>query len=480
MRIRLLATLLAVCLAGCTVGPDYQRPTVVSPDAWRMDYPKATDVANTKWWEQFGDPVLNELVETALRENLDIQIAAARVDQFIGALTSTRSQLFPQIGYGADASRVRASAVGQPPLPPGADPYFSLYQGSLGASWQLDLFGRVRRLTEAAQAQVYASEQAQHGVVLSLVTSVATSYIILRALDRQLQIAQSTANNFTATARLFELRFKSGIVAQTEVMQIRSQQQQALAAIPAFEQAIAAQENLISILLGRNPGPIARGKTIDQIVAPQIPADLPSTLLQRRPDILQAEQNLVAANASIGAARALYYPNISLTALLGTVSTVFSSLLTDPASTSLLAVGITGPIFTFGGIEGQVYSAEAQTRQALLVYRQTILGAFRDTNDALTGSQKKISEVAFQQERVLALREFARLSTLRFDKGVSGYLEVLVAENELFAAELAAVQLLADRYIQLINVYQAMGGGWVDIAVSIAPGPQGRLAAQVP
>ncbi len=480
MRIRLLATLLAVCLAGCTVGPDYQRPTVVSPDAWRMDYPKATDVANTKWWEQFGDPVLNELVETALRENLDIQIAAARVDQFIGALTSTRSQLFPQIGYGADASRIRASAVGQPPLPPGADPYFSLYQGSLGASWQLDLFGRVRRLTEAAQAQVYASEQAQHGVVLSLVTSIATSYILLRALDRQLQIAQSTANNFTATARLFELRFKSGIVAKTEVMQIRSQQQQALAAIPAFEQAIAAQENLISILLGRNPGPIARGKTIDQLVAPQIPADLPSTLLQRRPDILQAEQNLVAANANIGAARALYYPNISLTALLGTVSTVFSSLLSDPASTSLLAVGITGPIFTFGGIEGQVASAEAQTRQALLVYRLTILGAFRETNDALTGSQKKISEVAFQEERVLALREFARLSTLRFDKGVSGYLEVLVAENELFAAELAAVRLLADRYIQLINVYQAMGGGWVDIAVSIAPGPQGKLAAQVP
>ena len=480
MKTRLLAILLAVFRAGCTVGPDYQRPTVQSPADWRIDYPKATDVANTKWWEQFGDPVLNELVETALRENLDIQIAAARVDQFIGALTSTRSQLFPQIGYGADASRVRASAVGQPPLPPGADPYFSLYQGSLGASWQLDLFGRVRRLTEAAQAQVYASEQAQHGVVLSLVTSIATSYILLRTLDRQLQIAQSTANNFTATARLFELRFKSGIVAKTEVMQIRSQQQQALAAIPAFEQAIAAQENLISILLGRNPGPVARGKTIDQLVAPQIPADLPSALLQRRPDILQAEQNLVAANASIGAARALYYPNISLTGLLGTVSTVFSSLLTEPASTSLLAVGITGPIFTFGGIEGQVYSAEAQTRQALLVYRQTILGAFRETNDALTGSQKKIAEVAFQQERVIALREFARLSTLRFDKGVSGYLEVLVAENELFAAELAAVQLLADRYIQLVNVYQAMGGGWVDIAVSIAPGPQGKLPAQLP
>ena len=480
MRISLLATLLAVCIAGCTVGPDYQRPTVLAPTDWRMDYPKATDVANTKWWEQFADPMLNELVETALRENLDVRIAAARVDQFIGALTSTRSQLFPQIGYGADASRIRTSAVGQPPLPAGADPYFSLYQGSLSASWQLDLFGRVRRLTEAAQAQVYASEQAQHGVVLTLVTSVATSYIALRALDRQLQIAQSTANNFTATARLFDLRFKAGIVAKTELMQIKSQQQQALAAIPAFEQAIAAQENLISILLGRNPGPIARGKTIDQLVAPRIPADLPSALLQRRPDILQAEQNLVATNANIGATRALYYPNISLTGLLGTVSTVFSSLLTDPASAGLLAAGVTGPIFTFGGIEGQVSSAEAQNRQALLVYQQTILGAFRETNDALTGSQKKIIEVAFQDERVQALREFARLSTLRFDKGVSGYLEVLVAENELFAAELAAVRLLADRYIQLINVYQAMGGGWVDIAVSIAPSPQALLAAQVP
>ena len=480
MKTRLLATLLAVFLASCTVGPDYQRPTVQSPEQWRIDYPKATEVANTKWWEQFGDPVLNELVETALRENLDIQIAAARIDQFIGALTSTRSQLFPQIGYGADASRVRSSAVGQPPLPPGADPYFNLYQASISASWQLDLFGRVRRLTEAAQAQVYASEQAQHGVVLSLVAGVATSYIALRALDRQLQIAQSTANNFTATARLFELRFKSGIVAKTEVMQIKSQQQQALAAIPAFEQAIAAQENLISILLGRNPGPIPRGKTIDQIVAPQIPADLPSTLLQRRPDILQAEYNLVAANASIGAARALYYPNISLTGLLGTVSTVFNNLFTEPATAGLLAAGITGPIFTFGGIEGQVASAEAQTRQALLAYRQTVLGAFRETNDALTGTQKKIAEVAFQQERVVALREFARLSTLRFDKGISGYLEVLVAENELFAAELAAVRLLADRYVQVINVYQAMGGGWVDIAVSMAPGPQGSIPAKAP
>ena len=473
----LLALAAAIGLAGCTVGPNYVRPTTDAPTAWRIDYPKAAEVANTKWWEQFDDPVLNDLVETALKDNRDVRIAAARIDQFLGALTSTRSQLYPQLGYNADATRARASRVGQPPLPPGADPYFSLYQATLGASWQIDLFGRVRRQTEAAQAQVYASEQAKRGVVLTLVSGVTTSYVVLRSLDRQLEIAQATATNFGATERLFELRFKAGIVAKTELMQIRSQHQQALAAIPAFEQAIAAQENLISILLGKNPGPIARGKTIAQLVAPLIPADLPSTLLERRPDILQAEQNLIAANANVGAARALYYPSISLTGALGSVSTAFASLLTGPASTWLIAGGLAGPIFTFGAIEGQVGSAEAQYRAALAGYQQTVLGAFRETNDALTGSQKRIQEFETQRVRVDALREFARLSKLRFDKGVSGYLEVLVAENELFAAEIASVNLQAARYTQLINVYQAVGGGWVEIADQMTPQPQGLKTA---
>jgi outer membrane protein, multidrug efflux system len=477
MRTGAVLALAAVSITGCMPGPDYVRPDVTAPAAWRIDYTHAAEVANAKWWEQFGDPVLNELVDSALRENLDVRIAAARVDQFVGALTATRSQLYPQVGYGVDANRAQASRVGQPPIPAGADNYFSLYQASLGASWQLDLFGRVRRLSEASQAQVYASEQARRGVVLSLVSSVTTSYIVLRALDRQLEIAQATAANFGETARIFDLRFKSGVVARTEVMQVTSQYHQALAAIPAFEQAIAAQENLISILLGRNPGPIPRGMPLELLVAPLIPADLPSALLQRRPDILQAEQNLVAANANVGAARALYYPDISITGALGSVSTALSDLLTDPATTMLIGANVAGPIFTFGGIKGQVDAAEAQSRQAELVYRQTVLNAFRETNDALTGSQKKVDEVAMQRKRVDALREFARLSTLRFDKGVAGYLEVLVAENELFAADLASVRLQADRYAQVVNVYQAMGGGWVDIASSIAPQPQSTLAA---
>jgi multidrug efflux system outer membrane protein len=467
MKTRLVTAMLAAGLASCMVGPDYERPTIDTPTDWRIEYPEAADVANLKWWEQFGDPELNALVDTALRENRDLRIAAARVDQFIGALATTRAQLFPQIGYGADASRTQITEAG-PSGPAPSSPYFSLYQASLGAAWQVDLFGRVRRQTEAAQARVYASEQGQRGVVLTLVSSVATSYIVLRALDRQLEIAEATARNFGATARLFELRFKSGIVAKTEVVQINSQYQQALAAIPAFQQAIAAQENLISVLLGRNPGPIPRGKAIDELGAPLIPGDLPSTLLLRRPDILQAEQNLVAANASIGAARGLYYPNISITGAIGSASVAFSNLLESQATAGTIGAGVTGPIFTFGLISGQVASAEAAEREALAFYEQTILNAFRETNDALIGSQKKLEQLVAQQQRVDSLREFARLARLRFDKGVAGYLDVLVAENELFAAELAATGTLAERYAQLVAVYRAVGGGWVDIATEMS------------
>ena len=450
MKIRLLAACIAAALAGCTVGPNYVRPTVDTPPAWRIDYPKAADVANLKWWEQFGDPVLNQLVETALRDNRDLRIAAARVDQFIGALTATGSQLYPQIGYGADATRARATTEGMPPFPPTLSPYFSLYNVSLGASWQTDLFGRVRRQTEAAQAQVYASEQGQRGVVLTLVSGVAASYIVLRSLDRQLEIAQATARNFQGTLRIFELRFKAGIVANTEVMQIRSQTQQALAAIPAFEQAIATQENLLSILLGRAPGAIPRGKTIDELIAPQIPGDLPATLLQRRPDILAAEQNLVAANANIGAARALYYPNISLQAALATTATATGALFSGPAAAGLIGASLTGPIFTFGGIEGQVAAAEAGERASLAAYQQTILNALRETNDAL----QRLAEAGAGVHRAARARRGAarvraavqaalRQGRVRLPGGAGGRERTL--RGRAGVGEPAGQQLCADR-----------------------------------
>ena len=468
MRTVALCVAAGALLAACAVGPDYERPKVESPGEWRIDYPKAAEVANTKWWEQFRDPALNQLIEEALRGNLDVQAAAARVDQFLGALTTTRSQFFPQFGYSGGASRNRASEVGPTPLAPGTNTNYSLYQADLNASWQIDLFGRVRRQSENVQAQVYASEQGRRGVILSVVTSAAVSYVVLRGLDRELEVARATAQNYADTKALFQLRFQGGVVSEVELSQIESQYQTALAAIPSLEQQIAAQENLISVLLGRNPGPIPRGKPIYELVAPAIPAGLPSELLERRPDILQAEQNLVAANANIGVAKSLYFPSISLTGLFGSVSTSTSNFLKEPSRTWSVAADLVGPIFTFGAISGQVRSAEAAQQEALLFYRSTILNAFRETNDALVGSQKKREEAEAQARRVRALRDYARLSRLRFDNGAASYIEVLYAENELFGAELVALSTLAERYTQLINVYKAMGGGWVDAADPMA------------
>jgi multidrug efflux system outer membrane protein len=458
-------------LSACAVGPDYRRPVIETPEKWRVDYPQAAEVTNFGWWTQFGDPALNALIETALNENRDIQAAAARVDQFIGALNATRAQFFPQIGYSASISQNRATeklAV----LPPGNDPYFTLYRGALNASWQIDLFGRIRRQSEAAQAQIFASEQGRRGVILSVVTSVAASYIGLRALDRQLEIARASAANYAETMRIFELRYQWGVVSQTELSQIQSQYQLALATIPSIEQQIVAQENLISILLGRNPEAIPRGNTIDELIAPTVPPDLPSTLLERRPDILEAEQNLVATNANVGVAKSLYYPTISLTGMLGSASTAFGNFLTGPASTWSVAAGLVGPLFTFGAITGQVRTAEAVQREATAFYQATILNAFRETNDALIGAVKKREEAEAQAKRVIALKEYARLSRAKFDNGYAGYLEVLFAENLLFDVELAAVRSKADRYTELVNVYKATGGGWVDEAEQFAPKPQ--------
>lgn len=476
LRTSLLTAALSAFLGGCTLGPDYVRPLFGLPPAWRVDYPQAAELSNLRWWRQFEDPALDDLVETALRGNLDIRIAAARVEQYLGQLSTTRSQFFPQIGYGLDASRNRSSEVGVNPLPPGTDPWYRLYQGTIGADWQIDLFGRVRRQSEAAQARVYASEQGRRGTLLTVVSGVASGYISLRALDRKLEIARATAANYEGTLRIFRLRFEGGVISQVEVAQVESQYQQAMLAIPRIEQQIAAQENLLSVLAGRAPGPIPRGRSIEQLAPPAVPPGLPSSLIERRPDVLQAEQNLVAANASIGVARALYFPTISLTGLLGSLSAAASNFLTAPAAIATLAAGISGPVFTFGGIEGQVRSAEAAEREALAGYQLAILTALRDTNDALTGALKTDESYKAQQARVAALRDYARLARLKFENGVASYVDVLYAENELFTAELAAMDTAADRLIQRVGIYRALGGGWVDEADAIAS-PQSQSSS---
>jgi multidrug efflux system outer membrane protein len=472
---RLFALTTAVILAGCTVGPNWQKPKVATPDAWRVSTSEAVEVANIPWWQGFGDPALDELVTTALKENRDLLRAAARVDQFLGALRTTRSQFYPQFGYNGAVSTNRLSENGQPPLTPGSNRDYDLYTAALGASWQIDLFGRVRRQAEAAQAQVYASEQGRRGVVLSVVTSVTTSYIALRAADRQLEIARAAVVNYADTLKLFEMRFQGGVVSEVELAQVQSQYQQALAVVPSAERQVAQQENLISILLGRNPGAIPRGKSIDQLAAVAIPAGLPASLLERRPDILAAEQQLRAANAGIGVAKSLYYPTISLTGALGLTSTSLGNFVSSSSTAGTLAAGLVGPIFTFGQIEGQVNTAQAAQRESLAFYEQVVLNAFRETNDALIGVQKRGEEHAALVKRVEALRRYAQLSRARFDGGVSSYLEVLYAENELFGAELNAVATLAQRYAELINVYKALGGGWVDQADPLAPKPEGTV-----
>jgi multidrug efflux system outer membrane protein len=449
-------------LAGCAVGPDYEQPKVETPPAWRIEYAEAVQVANTKWWTAFGDPVLDQLIDEALRENRDLLQAAARVDQFLGALRTTRSQFYPQFGYDAEASRNRASENSF--ALPTTNRNYSLYEAALGASWQIDLFGRVRRQAESVQAQVYASEQGRRAVVLSVVSSVTTAYIALRALDRQLEIARATEKNYAGSLELFTLRHKGGTVSELERSQVESQYRLAQAAVPSLERQVALQENLLAVLLGRNPGDIPRGKPIEELVDPAVPAGLPSTLLERRPDILQAEQNLRAANAGIGVAKSLYYPTLSLTGLLGLSSTSLSDFAKSSSVVGLAAATVAGPLFTFGGIEGQVMSAEAAQRGALAFYQQTVLNAFRETNDALVGVQKRRQEYAALAGRANALRSYARLSRARYEGGAASYLEVLYAENELFAAELSAVATLAERHAELINLYKALGGGWVDAA----------------
>jgi multidrug efflux system outer membrane protein len=461
MRNTIAMTLLVLIMGACTVGPNYTRPDVDAPSTWRIEESEGKDLANTAWWEQFGDPVLNEPITTALQENKDLMIASASVQEYAGRLTTTRSELFPQIGYDAEASRDRSSERLATSPPPGVDTEQTTTSVVLNANWEIDLWGRIRRLSESARADLFAKEEARRGVVLSLVSSVATGYIQLRDYDRQLEIAKETAASRKETLKLFELRFKGGVISQVEVAQVRSQYEEAQAAIPDIVSSIAETENSLSILLGRNPGPIARGKTIEELTLFPVPAGLPSALLEQRPDILEAEQNLISANAQIGAARALYFPTISLTGLFGFTSEDLSDLFTGPSRTWSFGGSIIGPIFTFGQIDGQVQQAEAVQQQLLVTYEQTIQDAFREVDDALVSHRSSRERVASRKRQVEALQQYVRLSRLRYDNGYSGFLEVLDAERSLFDAELAYSQSQGDVFSSLISIYKAMGGGWV-------------------
>ena len=452
--------MVALLIAGCAVGPDYKRPVVDVPKAFRYGEAGGTrETADSEWWKQFNDPVLDQFIAEALVNNKNVKIAAANVEKAAGILTTTRSALFPQLNYSGTATRQQISKnnVTQPPA---TNPYNN-FQALGGASWEIDLWGRIRRLTEAARAGVLASMEARRGVILSLTAEVANSYIQLRALDEQLVIAGDTLKTYGESVRIFELQHKYGQVSKMNVEQARSQYETAAAEIPQIEVQIAQTENAISILLGRNPAPVQRGKKITELALPPVPAGLPSDLLARRPDILQAEYNLIAANAQIGAARALYFPSISLTGAAGGSSMDLSNLFLGPSYTWNYVGTVTGPIFTAGGISGQVRQANAQQQAALFAYEQTIQAAFADTENALVSHQKVQKQLSAEQKKVIAYKEYARLAGLQYNGGYTPYLTVLNAQQQLFPAELSVVQTRAAAFIAVVNLYKAMGGGWV-------------------
>ncbi|WP_425466913.1 efflux transporter outer membrane subunit [Paraburkholderia dinghuensis] len=479
---RRLAPLLAFALSACLPGPEYVRPNVDVPATYRFASAEVADVANTLWWQQFQEPVLDDLISTALEHNRDVKIAAARIDEFVAQLQITRSAFFPQVSAGFDASRQRVSGASGIPLPKSVDPVYNLFSPTLAASMNIDLFGHTRRLTEAARAQLAATEEGRRDTILTLVASVAVSYINLRSLDRQLDIAQATATSRAEAVRVFSLRFQHGEVSEMELAQSQSEYEATLATIPQIEMQIAQQEDALSVLLAQNPGPIPRGRELQEIALPAVPAGVPSDLLVRRPDLLEAEQNLIAENAQIGAARALYFPTISVSGLIGAASTVFSSLLTGPAYIWSVGGSIVQPIFTGGNITGQVHLAEAREQEALYTYLETVQTAFQQVDDSLIALQKSQGQLAAQGRQVDALTTYARLARKRYEGGYTSYIEVLDAERSLFNAQLSYTQTQAAELTYYVTLYKAMGGGWVTQAehMTMPAPPTPASAPQAP
>ena len=460
-RAHALAVGAIALLTGCAIGPDYVRPKVDAPAAFRFEPAQVAVTANTAWWKQFDDPVLDRLIDTGLANNLNVKIAAANVEQAAAIITQTRSQLFPQVGYTGTGERARIPDTGLVAVIPNYPNPQNAYQALLTATWEIDLWGRIRRLSESAQASMLATDEARRGVILSLVNSIATNYITLRGLDEQLAIAQATLGTYGESVRLYQLQFKYGQTSQMTVSQAQSQYETAAAQIPVIESQIAQLENALSVLLGHNPGPIPRGKSIYELALPSVPAGVPSELLERRPDLMQAEQTLIAANAQIGAAKALYFPVISLTGALGSSSTALSDLFKGPTRVWNYAGQVVGPIFTFGAVSGQVGQAEAGQQAALLSYQLSIQNAFADVDNALVASQKLKEQLAAQERLVVALKDYARLARLQYDGGYTAYSTVLQAEQALFPAELTLAAVRAQVFTSAGNIYKAMGGGWV-------------------
>jgi len=467
MKRYLFVVVLSLSAASCTLGPNYRRPAIATPPVYRdtagaAAQPGPGSLADVQWFDLFKDDRLAQLVRSALAQNFDLQIAAERVLQARERFHIVRADEFPVVVGSAGASKSRVSEIGARPLPPGFGPDVSDIQAGFGVAWELDVWGRLRRLNEAARAQYLATEEARRGVVITLIADVTDAYFALQTLDRQLAIAGDTRDIAVNGLRLTELRRDRGVATRLDVRQAEQLLYTATAQIANVQRDIAQTEDALSLLLGQVPGDVARGGAGVQAVnaAPLVPPGLPSSLLERRPDIRQAEQVLVAANAQIGVAKADYFPRIGLTGLLGVESRDLTELLTAPARTWSVATVAAAPIFNAGRTRANVRLSESVERELVVNYQRTIYRALREVSDALAGYHKTGEQRAQQEQLVAALRDAARLSTDRYQGGLDSYLQVLDAQRSLFRSELDLAALQRQELTAIVELYRALGGGW--------------------
>jgi multidrug efflux system outer membrane protein len=431
------------------------------PEEWRVEGNSESTCVNLQWWENLGDPVLNELIVTALQNNKDLQVAIWKVCEFYAQFMIARSPLFPQIGLNASGVKERFSPSANF-LPQGINPVTPEYTFNFTLSYEIDFWGQVRNASKAAYSEFLAQIENRRTVVLTLVSAVAEAYIFLRQLDLELEIALATLESRRESLQIAKYRFEGGVTSEIEVTQAEFAYQDTLGSLKQLERLIPQQENLLSILLGQNPGSILRGKSVYQLTLPkEVPMGLPSDLLERRPDILQAENQLIAANANIGVARAAFFPQISLTGLFGGDSFELKKVFTKGARTWQIGGTLLQQIFTGGALIGQLRVTEAQKEEAIFGYEQTILNAFREVDDALIGHKKAKEEVIVRKAEVDALKEYLHLAWLRYYEGETQYLTVLDAERQLFAAEIQQAETQGDLFTTLVQIYKALGGGWV-------------------
>ncbi|WP_082531902.1 MULTISPECIES: efflux transporter outer membrane subunit [unclassified Phenylobacterium] len=472
----LAAACVGICSA-CTQGADYEKPEISTPTAYRFAPAAAPSPAlpEAAWWQGFGDDDLNRMIPEALSGSHDLRIAVARVEEANAVLMGTRSQGLPQVGYGASAARERTTQQGGV-FPSDGGQARSIFGAALQASWEIDLWGRIERETEAARANLLASEQARRGVELTLIASVIRGYVTLLDLDSQLAIAEATIASRKQSVAIYRARLNGGFISEFEMAQILADYESAVAAAPELRRLVAQQEDALSVLLGRNPGQIERGRTLYKLSTPTVPEGLPAELLARRPDILQAEQQLIASHALIGATRARYFPRISLTGVAGFASAELGDLFVGTARTWSFAGDVTGPIYTGGGLAAATDQAQARRAQALAVYERTIQHAFRDVDDALIALETSGEIVASLERRVATLERGLTLARARYDNGYSDSLDVLDIERSLFSAQLTLAAARGDRFRALVDLYSALGGDWVEEpdAVAVASAAPGR------